>query len=251
MPSQEGVSFILYAGNIPVEVTKRRVRNLNLRVTPEGRRCVMSIPLRCSRAFAQSFLDERQAWIEEKMAASRRRISAISAERYLSGSHTMLWGEPCTVMLELEEVQSSRQSVSFDLDQKTVTLKLGRTALDDSDEGRQIRHDAIREVRKLALETRLPELAEQAEERVGAAASGWHVRDMKTRWGSCSTGTGQIRLASELSAYPIFCAEAVACHEACHLIVPNHSAAFYRELTRAYPDWQRARQYLKQAPRPI
>lgn len=250
MPSQEGVSFILYAGDIPVEVTKRRVRNLNLRVTREGR-CVMSIPLRCSRAFAQSFLDERQAWLEEKMAASRRRISAISAERYLSGSHTMLWGEPCTVMLELEEVQSSRQSVSFDLDQKTVTLKLGRTAFDDSDEGCQIRHDAIREVRKLALETRLPELAEQAEERVGAAASGWHVRDMKTRWGSCSTGTGQIRLASELSAYPIFCAEAVACHEACHLIVPNHSAAFYRELTRAYPDWQHARQYLKQAPRPI
>lgn len=65
MPSQEGVSFILYAGDIPVEVTKRRVRNLNLRVTREGR-CVMSIPLRCSRAFAQSFLDERQAWLGKR-----------------------------------------------------------------------------------------------------------------------------------------------------------------------------------------
>lgn len=248
MAAKKGPSFILHAGTVPVEVARRRVRNLNLRVTRDGR-CVMSIPQRCSVALAQSFLDERESWIQEKMAAAERRIQEASEECYLEGSATMLWGEPYEVELRLAE--GRRQSVSFDSDTKTVTLTLAQPGFEDSDEGSRLRHAAIAAVRKLALEARLPELAAEAEERAGVHAAGWHVRDMKTKWGSCSTGTGQIRLAASLAAYPSFCAEAVACHEACHLIVPNHSAAFYRELSRTYPEWKQVRQYLRDAPRPV
>lgn len=65
------------------------------------------------------------------------------------------------------------------------------------------------------------------------------IRKMKSRWGSCSPSRGIITLNSLLAAYPRRLIEYVAVHEFCHFLVPNHSPAFYAQLTRALPDWRR------------
>jgi hypothetical protein len=70
------------------------------------------------------------------------------------------------------------------------------------------------------------------------------------RWGSCTVGTGAIRLSSRLHLFPDYVLEAVLVHELSHLIEPNHSPAFY-ELANRYPLHERARGFLEAVDREL
>jgi len=67
----------------------------------------------------------------------------------------------------------------------------------------------------------------------------------RTRWGSCSAA-GVIRLNWRLVQAPLAVLDYVIAHELAHLRHMNHSAAFWAETARLYPDWQAPRAWLKQ-----
>lgn len=64
------------------------------------------------------------------------------------------------------------------------------------------------------------------------------LKDMATRWGSC-TVTGQILLNPRLVCAPRICIEYVIIHELCHLVHRNHTKDFYELLTQEMPDWKK------------
>lgn len=53
-----------------------------------------------------------------------------------------------------------------------------------------------------------------------------YVTNQRTRWGSCSPETGAIRISDRLRGVPQYVLDVVLIHELCHLVVPDHSAAF-------------------------
>ena len=69
------------------------------------------------------------------------------------------------------------------------------------------------------------------------------VDDMTTRWGSCTPGTGTIRLSSRLARFPDWVVDYVIVHELAHLEHADHSPAFWR-LVHRYPRAERAIGYL-------
>jgi predicted metal-dependent hydrolase len=81
----------------------------------------------------------------------------------------------------------------------------------------------------------------------GAAALPTNVRwvtNQRGRWGSCSPDDRTIRLSDRLRDMPTWVSDYVLVHELVHLIEPNHSAAFWRLVSR-YPKTERARGYLE------
>ena len=80
----------------------------------------------------------------------------------------------------------------------------------------------------------------------GKHASGFSVRDMKTRWGSCNTKTGHMNFNLRLLDMPPECLDYVVCHELCHLWVPDHSKAFWAHMDRVYPNWKQVRKQMNQ-----
>ena len=69
------------------------------------------------------------------------------------------------------------------------------------------------------------------------------VTNMRSRYGSCTPDEGTIRLSDRIAPYPAWVRDYVLIHELAHLIVPNHSAAFWNLVAR-YPLSERARGFL-------
>lgn len=67
---------------------------------------------------------------------------------------------------------------------------------------------------------------------------------MKSQWGSCTMEDRSIRLSTRLQQMPTYVQEYVLVHELAHLLVAEHSAAFWA-LVAAYPEAERAKGYLE------
>jgi predicted metal-dependent hydrolase len=69
------------------------------------------------------------------------------------------------------------------------------------------------------------------------------VSNQNRRVGSCSPARGTIRISERLSSTPDFVLDYVIVHELAHLLVANHSPAFWKHVNR-YPRTERARGFL-------
>ncbi len=65
------------------------------------------------------------------------------------------------------------------------------------------------------------------------------VKEMTSRWGSCTAAKGRISMNLRLMHYPPECIRCVFCHEYAHFLRQDHSPAFYAVLQRVCPDYAR------------
>jgi predicted metal-dependent hydrolase len=100
------------------------------------------------------------------------------------------------------------------------------------------------------LKEQLPALIARWEAVVGVQVHDWGVKQMKTRWGTCSIRARRIWLNLELIKHPPVCLEYVVVHELVHLHERLHNARFWGLMDRFMPDWRPAQQALKAAPIP-
>jgi len=79
--------------------------------------------------------------------------------------------------------------------------------------------------------------------RAAPASVRW-VDNMTTRWGSCTTGDGTIRLSDRLQSMPVWVVDYVLLHELAHLLEPSHNQRFWHWVDK-YPKAERAKGYLE------
>ena len=116
----------------------------------------------------------------------------------------------------------------------------------------KLRQEKLQEKMKAAqvdvrtyLREEIAELLPKWEERTGLHCSGFQIRDMKTRWGSCNTRTGKLWFSLMLAWQPRECVEYVILHELAHLYEPSHSARFKAFLDLHMPEWRETRRKLR------
>jgi predicted metal-dependent hydrolase len=71
------------------------------------------------------------------------------------------------------------------------------------------------------------------------------IRNQRTRWGSCST-TGALSFNWRLLLAPEPVLDYVVWHEACHLVVMDHSRRFWALVERHAPGYREPRRWLRQ-----
>lgn len=71
------------------------------------------------------------------------------------------------------------------------------------------------------------------------------LRMQRTRWGSCSS-KGNLNFNCLLLLAPPEVLDSVVVHELCHRKHMNHSAAFYAEILRVFPDYRHWDRWLKE-----
>ena len=238
---------------IPVIVTKKRVKNFNLRVTSSGE-VHASAPLGASRERIEAFVQRNSVWIINRLARREQR-QTTTGEPLSPRSTIALWGKPITVQDALDH---NFESPSPRPKQATFASFMGADGPDERPQPR--RHASLDGLTPEELQARIDQLyaSEVAaalrdmvhayEIAMGITVARVSVRSMKTRWGSCTPKTGAIRIARELAAYPIECLDMVVAHELVHLLEPSHNRRFHTLLDTYCPNNKALSQRLKKLP---
>ena len=91
----------------------------------------------------------------------------------------------------------------------------------------------------------IPRKVEFYAPKIGVDYNRISIRCQKTRWGSCSS-KGNLNFNCLLVLLPDEIIDSVVVHELCHRKYMNHSAKFYAEIEKVFPDYKRCRQWLKE-----
>ncbi len=184
-----------------------RARRLALRLDTSRRKVCLVIPKRASLKNAYLFAYENRAWIQSKIE------SIPSGIPLCDGAVIPLLGREVTIRIERDDAY---RLTDIKLENDVLSVK---TRLED------IEPRILRFIKKLAAEEFL-RMAQMKAALIGRKVENLTLRDMKTRWGSCSTD-GRMALSWRLIFAPYEAYEYVISHEVAHLSHPNHGDRFW------------------------
>lgn len=209
------------AGVLSYTWTVKPVKNINLRVRPDGQ-VMVSAGRGISAAQMDAFIAEKADWI-------RRAQRKLAARYPLGAQEETVWllGTPLTVKPMPDPAIIARRVY-----QEGEVLWIS-PAVDRGEAVRQFLEEQGRPVFEQVLE-RMWRLVEP----LGVAYPVMTTRWAKTRWGSCTAARGRISINKALICVPMPCIESVMLHELVHFLHPDHSPAFYRQLEGLMPDYR-------------
>jgi len=228
-------TIILNDREISYELTRKNVKNINLRIRSDGSVSVSAnerIPLCTITGFLYKKADFILSALD-KYEELRKYADGIRS--YCSGESFRYLGKELRLV-----VSQGKNNIESD----GVYLYL--TVADTAD---------VETKRKLAnkwfdkqCRTLFPELINEIYpifRKYDVPEPKLTIREMTSRWGSCQPKRGIITLNKRLIETPRSCIEYVIMHEFIHFRQPNHSKAFYELLSTLMPDWKERKSTLE------
>ncbi len=212
-----------------------RRKTIGLKVSEDG--LTVTLPARVSVAEADAVVREKAGWVIDRL--EKRQARTAPALRGVDGELVGWLG----VDLRLSVLTHDKARTTVTRTEAEVIVHVDRH-LDPSDSRKAVL-SALKRWRKAeALSLMTPKLEAYAKA-LGAKRPKVSVREQKARWGSCSSD-GSIRMNARLIAYPEALIDYVCAHEACHLLVMDHSSRFHGLLDGLMPDQHRRRRALRE-----
>lgn len=217
-------------------LTRKQVKNINLRVKPEGKVNV-SANQNVPAEYIDDFVKSKQSYIIkalDKYEETRKYTRA--PKKYVSGENFNILGKS----LRLKVYEGNEESVITDGIFVFLTIK---------DKENQKRKEKLMNdwLKKMQTETfnQICREIYQIFKKYDVEYPHVRVRHMKSRWGSCHPKKGIITLNSKIIEAPRNCIEYVVLHEFSHFIHPNHSKKFYDFVAMLMPDWKERKKELE------
>lgn len=229
-------SGYLTVGGLNVDVVSKDIKNLHIGVYPPVGRVRVAAPKSMDDEQIRLAVIRRLPWIQ------RQRRELMEAERqskraFVNGESHYVWGR----RRRLRVVEApGRPSVTVSTERITLTCPAGTDAAG--------RTKIYENWQRRELRSALTELLDRWQARIGREPSGWNIRRMKTKWGTCSRNTGRLSFNLELAKKHPRCVEYIVVHELVHLIEPGHGDRFLALMDEHLPDWRSRRDELNASP---
>lgn len=218
---------------LPVAVQFQDRKRLSISVHPDGVVTALA-PAHCTIEDVAAHLRRRQAWIARQRRQFENYQPLPDEKRYVAGETHLYLGRQYRLRLDKSEATSVK-----------LVGRFFHVYVPDIHDTRSIAgalEDWYHEHANAIFKERLRYCLDVAPS-LRAFSVQFRIRLMKRRWGSCSQA-GRITLNRDLVKAPIHCIEYVILHELCHLVIHDHSPAFFRLLGRFMPDWKKRKERL-------
>lgn len=210
---------------VDYKIIRSTRKTIAIIVKPDGQVQVRA-PHRVSKARIQQFVDQKRAWIEDKLA----RVPLAAAHAYAPGEQFYYLGKT----YPLEVVKRNSPALTFTGD----SFQLAQSALPRA---AQVFTAWYKQQAKQYLPMRAAVLAAHFQLTVVSV----RITSARTRWGSCSAA-GSMNLTWRLIMTPPESIDYVIVHELAHLIHKNHSKQFWAEVADMMPDYAQRAGWLKE-----
>ena len=228
--------IVLGGRQISYECVRKKVKNINIRVRPEGTLFV-SAPKTVPFYRIEEILQQKKDFIlramDSALARERENRAAYACD---DGARVPLMGRMYTVCI------ANRGSSRIEGD--TLILVLKKT------EDPEKRKEALKRFAEKTLCAYALSVFEQTYPLFRNATSmpKLKLRVMRARWGSCRPKGALITLNTRLAFYPTDYIDYVIMHEFTHFLHANHSKAFWEAFAKNMPDWEQRRKALNASP---
>lgn len=217
---------------VPILLTYKRVKNINFRLTTQALQ--ISAPSYIKKEEILELIDTEK--IRRHLLRLRNKGDKESRNEKAKAEGAKPTG--LTILGRSYPIRYSDKVLSIGPENGEVLIPL---SFENSD-------DLIEKIDQYLISI-LNELIEERltywKDKTGLYPSQFSIRKMKTRWGSCTPGTGRIRFNFHLIKLPFDCIDAIIIHELVHLKEANHQKGFYDLLYRYFPDYDKAHSDIK------
>lgn len=185
----------------------KRAKRLSLRLDPKERVIHLVCPQGCSENKAIRFAQEHMAWIETQMGTLPPPVY------FTHGQNIPVFGKDRKIFIHYDPERKSTK-INLHADQLEV-----QTNKEDPT-------PRITRFLKQEVKQELERLSFKKAEQLGKTVKAVHVRDTKSRWGSCAPD-GDINYSWRIIFAPYKALDYLVAHEVAHLKYLDHSKAFW------------------------
>jgi predicted metal-dependent hydrolase len=223
-------------GGHPVEYELRRSRRRTIGFCVDDAGLRVTAPKWVSLADIDAALLEKEHWIVRKLvewrdhAQRRERLSV----RWEHGAPVALMGRQVMMCVDAT-------TRGIDLHEDVLRIGLPQGA------GMEQLSNAVQAWLQTRARSIFAERLAVYGPRLGLEPTRWRLSSARTRWGSCAAD-GSIRLNWRLIHFPLEIVDYVIVHELAHLKEMNHGPRFWATVQSVLPEFEAARQQLKDFP---
>lgn len=230
MPSQ------IHLGDIEVEVVFKDIKNVHLSVYPPDGKVKISAPMHMTLDIIRVFAISKLAWVKQQQKKLREQERETPRE-YMDRESHYVWGKRY-----LLRVVYTENALGVYLRHSKIILRLRPSAVQEDKQA--ILEQWYREILKEAVQP----LITKWEPITGVKVTRFFVQRMKTKWGSCNSAAGSIRINTDLAKKPPECLEYIVVHEMTHLLEPSHNSRFITLMDQFMPKWRFYKDELNKLP---
>jgi len=214
-------------GNISIEVFRKPIKNIHLRVYPPDGSIQISAPERMELDSIRLFAITKLDWIKKKQLELKN-FSRQSERKYVSGENHYFKGNRyrLKVIYQHTDPHIELQGNQF------INLYVRREATVER------RAEILKDWYRENLSQMLNNLVSKWEKILNVTVEHWKIKQMKTLWGSCNSKRKSILFNLELAKKPLYCVEYIVAHELSHLIERRHNERFTALLDAHLPNWK-------------
>lgn len=227
----------LTVSNIKIDVIRKAIKNIHLAVYPPTGRVRIAAPLAVNEDAIRLFAISKLGWIkrnQRKFDGQER----LSPREYKNRESHYYQGK--RYLMNVIDTDTAPKVVLRSKTFIDLHIKPGTTV----SKCHEIMNGWYRE----KLKQQIPLLIEKWEKRLGVAVKDWRIKQMKTKWGSCTIEEKRIWLNLELTKKPQPCLEYIIVHEMVHLLERHHNDRFITLMDKFLPNWKQLKTELNRLP---
>ncbi len=217
--------------NIPVEIKRKRIKNMYLYVKAPRGTVVASVPVNVSQSEIENFISPRMDWVRKQREKLQNRDIVLD-KKFGERDTVFIFGEPYKIIYRHAGTQSAEASNNV----LVLNLRKGHSP--------ESRERVIREFMRSKLYEKINERLPIYTEMTGLYPSDLQIKDMDTRWGSCNIKTKKIWINLKLAYMPVEYLDYILIHEVAHLKISGHGADFSSFLDRYMINWREIKKEL-------